>query len=105
MPKAVSLSSTVRYTCTVAAILSLSKIIPSLCSHCLKKGLVYIALASLSLRQPSFYLECTKANICLSYNVRSISNAKYTRLITLNSCLVPLLIYYRVLYLIYYYKT
>jgi len=105
IPKAVSLSSTVRHTYTIAAILSLSEIIPSPCSRYLKEGLVYIALASPSLRQPFSYLKCTKVNIYLSYNVRSISNTKYTRLITLNSYLVPLLIYYRVLYLIYYYKA
>ena len=71
-------------------------------SYCTKEGLVYIALASLSLRQPSSYLEYTKANIRSFYNVRSVSNAKYTRPITLNSYLVPLLIYYRVLRLVYY---
>ena len=62
---------------------------PSLYSYYAKKGLVYITLASPFLRQPSSYLECTKANIRLSYNVRSASNAKYTRSITLNSRLVP----------------
>ena len=74
-----------RYTCTVALILSLGKIILSPYSRCVKEGLVYIALASPLSRQPSSYLECTKANIYLSYDVCSISNAKYTRPITLNS--------------------
>ena len=46
MPKAISLSLTVYYACTIAAILSLSKIILFLCSYCLKKGLVYIVLVS-----------------------------------------------------------
>jgi len=55
------------------------------CSRYAKEGLVYIALASPLSQQLSSYLECTKANIRLSYNVRSISNAKYTRPITLNS--------------------
>jgi len=85
MPKVTSLSSIARRARTITVVLSLGKIMPSLYSYCAKKGLVYITLASPLSRQPSFYLECTKANIRLSYNVRSISNAKYTRLITLNS--------------------
>jgi len=74
-----------RYTRTMALILLLGEIIPSPCSYCVKEGLVYITLASPLSWQPSSYLECTKANIYLSYDVRSISNAKYTRPITLNS--------------------
>ena len=62
---------------------------PSPCSYYIKEGLVYIALVSPLSRQPSFYLECTKVNIYLSYNVRSISNAKYARPMTLNSRRVP----------------
>jgi len=58
---------------------------PSLYSYYAKEGLVYITLASPLSRQPSSYLECTKANICSSCDVRSISNAKYTCPITLNS--------------------
>jgi len=58
---------------------------PSLCSRCAKEGLVCVTLASPLSRQPSFYLECTKANIYSSCDVRSISNAKYARPITLNS--------------------
>ena len=58
---------------------------PSPCSRYAKEGLVYIALASPLSRQPSLYLKCTKANIYLSYNIRFIFNAKYTRPITLNS--------------------
>jgi len=50
-----------------------------------KEGLVYIMLASPLSWQPSFYLEYTKANIYLSYDVYSISNAKYTYPITFNS--------------------
>jgi len=56
-------SFTAYRSCTVAAILSLGGIIPSPCSCCAKEGLVYIALASPLSWQPSFYLECTKANI------------------------------------------
>ena len=78
-----------RYAYTVALILSLGEIMLSLCSYYAKEGLVYITLASPLSRQPSFYLKCTKANIYSSYDVRSISNAKYTRSITLNSRQVP----------------
>jgi len=46
MPKASSSLYTQRYAYTITAILSLSKVIPSLCSYCVKKGLVYIALVS-----------------------------------------------------------
>jgi len=56
------------------------------CSYYAKEGLVYVALASPLSWQPFFYLKCTKANIRSSYDVRSISNTKYTRPITLNSC-------------------
>jgi len=50
MPKAISSLHAQRRACTIAAILFLSKIIPSPYSYCLKKGLVYIALANLSLQ-------------------------------------------------------
>jgi len=59
------------------------------CSRYAKEGLVYIALASPLSWQPSSYSECTKANIYSSCDIRSISNAKYTRPITLNSRQVP----------------
>ena len=85
MSKAPSSSLTVYYTYTITIILLLGKIMPFLYSYCAKEGLVYITLASPSLRQPSSCLECTKANICSSYDVRSVFNAKYTRYITLNS--------------------
>jgi len=74
---------------TVALILSLGEIMLSLCSCCAKEGLVYIALASPLSWQPSFCLECTKANVYSSYNVHSISNAKCARPMTLNSRRVP----------------
>jgi hypothetical protein len=85
----------------VTTILSLSEVIPSY-SRYTEKKLVYIAIAAPSGRQPSSYAKCTKSNMRLSYNVRSVSNAKYTRLVILYRCLVPYLTYYRVLYLIYY---
>jgi len=85
MPKASSSSYAQRRARTVAAILLLGEIMPSPCSYCAKEGLVYVTLASPLSRQPSSYLECTKANIYLSCDVCSSTNAKYTRPITLNS--------------------
>jgi len=85
MPKASSSLYAQRRARTITAILLLGKIIPFPCSCYAKEGLVYITLASPLFRQPSSYLEYTKANICLSYNIRSSSNAKYARPITLNS--------------------
>src|SRR5271170_1408252 len=82
-------------------ILSLSEIIPSY-SRYTKKGLIYVTIAAPSGYQPSSYTEYIKANVRLSYDVRSISNTKYTRYLTLRNLLVPYLIYYRVLSLIYY---
>ena len=46
MPKASSSLQAQRYTRTVATILLLSEIMPSLYSRCAKAGLVYIALVS-----------------------------------------------------------
>jgi len=63
MPKAPSSSQAQRYTHTIAAILSLGKIMPSLYSCYIKEGLVYITLASPLSWQPSLYLEYIKANI------------------------------------------
>jgi len=63
MPKAPSSLQAQRHTHTIAAILSLSEIMPSLYSRYAKKGLVYITLASPLPRQPSSCLKCTKANI------------------------------------------
>jgi len=80
-----SLSFIARRAYTIAAVLLLGKIMPSLYSYYTKEGLVYITLASPLSRQPSSYLECTKVNIRLSCDIRSISNTKYTRPITFNS--------------------
>ena len=60
----------------VAVILLLSKII-SIYSRYMLKGLIYIAIIALLGCQPSFYTKCTKLNICLSCDIRSVSNAKY----------------------------
>ena len=60
----------------VSVILLLGKIM-LIYLHCAKKKLVYITIIAPSSCQPSFYLKCTKLNIYLSYNVRSVSNIKY----------------------------
>ena len=69
-------------------------------SRYIKKKLVYIIIAALSSCQSSSYAKCIKLNIRSSYNIRSIFNTKYTRLIILYNYLVPYLIYYRVLGLV-----
>ena len=84
MPKVSSSSHLQRYTYTITLIL-LTGIIIGPYLRCSKKGLVCVAIATPSSRQPSSYLEYTKSNIRLGYNIRSISNSKYTRSITLNS--------------------
>jgi len=76
IPKHPLLLQTQRRAYTIAFILSSSKVIP-LCSRCLKKRLVYVTIAALSSCQPSFYSKCTSINIQLSYNICSVSNAKY----------------------------
>jgi hypothetical protein len=92
-------SSSNYYNWLVTTILSLSVIIPSY-SYYAEKKLVCVAIAAPSGRQPSSYAKCTRVNMRLSCNIRSVSNAKYTYLIILYNRLVPYLIYYRVLYLI-----
>ena len=87
------------YNRLVTTILSLGIVIPSY-SRFLEKKLVYVAIAAPSSCQPSSYTKYTKLNMRSFYNIRSVSNAKYTRLITLYNRLVPYLIYYRVLGLI-----
>ena len=60
---------------TVAVILLLSEIMPS-CSRCEEKKLVYITIIAPFSRQPSSYIKCTKLNMRLSCNVKSVSNTK-----------------------------
>ena len=60
----------------ISIILLLNKIMP-LYSYCTKKKLVYIIIITLSSYQPSFCSKCTKLNIHLSYNIRSVSNTEY----------------------------
>jgi hypothetical protein len=58
--------------------ISLNKEIISPCSRYIKKGLVYITLTSPFRYQPSFYLECTKANTQSLYNIYFIPLNEYT---------------------------
>ena len=77
-------------------------------SHYAKKKLVYIIIITPSSYQPSFCVKCTKLNIYLSCNVKSVSNAKYLYLIhpySLRSLRLPYLICLRVLYSSFYCKT
>ena len=62
---------------TVAIILLLGEIMPSY-SYYKEKKLVYIIIIALFNRQPSSCIKCTKLNIYLSCNIRSVSDAKYT---------------------------
>ena len=89
----------IRRAVLVALILLVSKVIPS-CSYYIKKGLICVIITAPSSHQPSSYTKCIKANMRLSYNIYSISNAKYKRLTTLYNLLVPCLIYCRVLNLV-----
>ena len=74
MPPIRSLASKC-YAYIVAIILLLNKIMPS-CSYCKEKKLVYIIIIAPFSRQPSFYVKCTKLNIYLSCNIKSVSDAK-----------------------------
>ena len=65
-----------RYFKLVAVILLLGEIMPTY-SYYMEKGLVYVAIMALSSRQPSSCTKYTKSNIRLSYNIYSVSNAKY----------------------------
>ena len=72
----IRLSALERYT-LLATFISLKKEIMSPYSYHIKKELVYVAIISLFSRQPFLYLECTKANTYLLYNVRLVSLNKY----------------------------
>ena len=56
----------------LAILISLNREIINPYSCYIKKGLVYIIFIVLSSYQPSSYLECTKVNTQLSYNIYSI---------------------------------
>ena len=75
MPFIRSLASK-RHAYTVAVIFLFSEIMPSYSCYKEKK-LVYIIITAPSSRQLFFCIECTKLNIYLSYNIRSVSNAEY----------------------------
>ena len=75
MPFIRSLASK-RYAYTVAVILSFSEIMPS-CSYCEEKKLVYIIIVAFFGRQPFSYIKYTKLNMCLSCNIKSVSNTEY----------------------------
>ena len=64
------------YAYAVTVILLLGEIMPSY-SHYKEKKLVCVAIIAPFGCQFSFYSKCTKSNIHLSCNVRSVSNAKY----------------------------
>jgi len=85
-----------RYITLIALIPSIGEIIPSYSCY-IKKGLVYINVAALSNYQPLSCVKYIKVNICLSYNVCSVSNAKYIYYPTLLNCLILYLSYYKVL--------
>ena len=70
-------SITLKRRTLLTASISLNGEVISLYSRCAKKGLVYIAITVLFSCQPSFYLEYTKANIYLLYDVRLVSINKY----------------------------
>ena len=72
-----------RRACIVTVILLLSKIMP-LCSCYEEKKLVYIIIIALFSCQLSSYIEYTKSNIRSSYNVKSVSNAKYVFFLVLS---------------------
>ena len=97
MPFIRSLTSE-RRTCVIAVILSFGEIMPTY-SRCVSKGLVYVVIMAPLGRQPSFCAKCTKLNMRLSCNIRSVSNAKCACLIhsyILQSLQLPYLIYLRV---------
>ena len=59
----------------VLVILLLNKIMP-IYSHYIKKKLVYITIITSFSCQPSSYIKCTKSNMRLSCNIKSVSNAE-----------------------------
>ena len=75
MPPVRSLASAY-YTKLVAVIFSFGEIMPSY-SCCEEKKLVYIIIVAPFSRQPSFYVKYTKLNMCLSCNIKSVSDTEY----------------------------
>ena len=83
MPPIRSLASK-RRAYTIAVIFLLGEIMPSYFC-CDEKKLVYIIIIALFGRQPFFCFKCTKLNMCLSCNIRLVSDAKYLYLMHLCS--------------------
>ena len=75
MPLIRSLASK-RCTYIVTVILLLGKIMPSY-SYCKEKKLVCIAIIAPFSCQPFSCVKYTKLNICLSCNIKLVSNIKY----------------------------
>ena len=72
----------------LAISISLNGKIMSPCSYYAKKGLVCVTIIAPFSRQPFLYIECTKLNICLSCNIKLVSDAKclyFMRLCSLQS--------------------
>ena len=64
------------YTYIILVIFLLSEIMP-IYSRYTKKKLVYIIIIAPSSHQPFFYFKCTKLNIYLFYNIKSVLDIKY----------------------------
>ena len=69
-------SASKRYLRLVSLILSLGEIMPSY-SRYIEKRLSYIAILAPFIRQPSFCIKCTRANMRASYDICLVSNAEY----------------------------
>ena len=65
-----------RHAHVISVIFLLGEIMP-IYSCYIEKKLVYIIIVALVSRQPSSYIKCTKSNMYLSCNVRSVSDAEY----------------------------
>ena len=85
----------------VIVILLLGEIMPTYFC-CVLKGLTYIIIIAPSNRQPFFYAEYTKSNMCSSCEIWLVSTNKYIFLYYYVCCcaycslLIPYLSYYRV---------
>ena len=89
-----------RYAYVIAIIFLFSEIMPTYSRYVLK-GLVCVIIIAPLGRQPSFCTKCTKLNIYLSCNIRSVFNIECVYLIysyILQSLQLFYLIYLRVLY-------
>ena len=89
-----------RHNKLMLLILFISKVMPS-CSCYIKKGLLYVVIASPSSCQLLSYTKYTTINIRFSCNICLVSDAEYKYLITYLSCYILCLICFRVLDLIY----